>query len=299
LSAAKIPAATLRALAVRSDAKGLAQWLAHLALLAATGALVWQTRGTWWIVPAIVLHGFVLDFLFCALHEATHFTPFRSRWLNHALGHSCGFLLLLPFGYFRLFHWDHHRFTQDPTRDPELGRAKPRNWPEYLWHVSGLQNWLVRIKMVLTHALTGRVAQPWVPASARAGVVREARAYLAGYAALALGAWWIGSDALLWVWVLPAMAGQVFLRHYLLAEHTGCATNDDTYANTRTTLTNPLVRLVAWNMPYHVEHHAYPAVPFHALPRLHPLIAPRIATLTAGYWRAACEIRAHLFGVRR
>ena len=24
-----------------------------------------------------------------------------------------------------------------------------------------------------------------------------------------------------------------------------------------------------WNMPYHAEHHAYPSVPFHALPQLH------------------------------
>jgi fatty acid desaturase len=28
-----------------------------------------------------------------------------------------------------------------------------------------------------------------------------------------------------------------------------------------------------WNMSYHTAHHAYPATPFHALPRLHAEIA--------------------------
>jgi fatty acid desaturase len=65
----------------------------------------------------------------------------------------------------------------------------------------------------------------------------------------------------------PLLVGQGFLRPYLLAEHTACAFTRDCLENTRTTLTLWLVRLFAWNMPYHAEHHAYPAVPFHARPR--------------------------------
>jgi hypothetical protein len=57
----------------------------------------------------------------------------------------------------------------------------------------------------------------------------------------------------------PWVLGQAFLRPYLLAEHTACATTRDCLENTRTTLTMALVRLFAWNMPYHAEHHAYPA----------------------------------------
>src|SRR3954468_3949898 len=117
---ARLKAAELKALSQRSDARGLLQLGGHLGTLCVTGAVVLALRGTWWVVPAIVAHGYVLIFLFCALHEATHFTPFRSRWLSRSLGHFCGFLMLLPFEYFRLFHWDHHRFTQDPERDPEL-----------------------------------------------------------------------------------------------------------------------------------------------------------------------------------
>ena len=36
------------------------------------------------------------------------------------------------------------------------------------------------------------------------------------------------------------------------------------------------MRWFAWNMPYHVEHHAYPSVPFHALPKLNRIVADQI-----------------------
>ncbi len=32
---------------------------------------------------------------------------------------------------------------------------------------------------------------------------------------------------------------------------------------------NPIVRFIYWNMNYHVEHHMFPLVPYHALPALH------------------------------
>ena len=32
---------------------------------------------------------------------------------------------------------------------------------------------------------------------------------------------------------------------------------------------NPVLRFFYWNMNYHIEHHLYPSVPFHALKKLH------------------------------
>ena len=76
---------------------------------------------------------------------------------------------------------------------------------------------------------------------------------------------------------------QPLMRAYLLAEHTGCEHSENMFANTRTLLTNPIVRFYAWDMPYHVEHHAYPGVPFHALAKLHHLIRDDIVYLNPGY----------------
>ena len=93
----------------------------------------------------------------------------------------------------------------------------------------------------------------------------------------------------------PLLVGQGFLRPYLLAEHTACAFTRDCLENTRTTLTLWLVRLFAWNMPYHAEHHAYPAVPFHALPRLHAQVRGKIANLEPGYVAATTKVNRYLF----
>ena len=61
----ELTAALRKALAARSDAKAL-PWLAgHLAAAACTGALVWTLRDSPWVLPALVAHGFVLNFLFC------------------------------------------------------------------------------------------------------------------------------------------------------------------------------------------------------------------------------------------
>jgi fatty acid desaturase len=286
----RLKAEELKPLSVRSDTRGLLHLAGHLGAMGLTGALVLAVRGGWWVVPALILHGYVLIFLFCALHEATHYTPFHTRAFSWALGHFAGFLLLLPFEYFRLFHWDHHRFTQDPARDPELSQPKPATVFAYLVNISGLPNWKTRIATVCRHAFTGRVPQPWIPAGKHASVVREARVYGLGYVAALAVSLWLQTAVLLWLWILPAMIGQVFLRNYLLAEHTGCENSSDTMGNTRTTYTNAFVRFFAWNMPFHVEHHAYPSIPFYALPRANGYLREHIRAGDPGYVAAMRSI---------
>ena len=39
--------------------------------------------------------------------------------------------------------------------------------------------------------------------------------------------------------------------------------------NCRTVYLNPVFRFVYWNMNYHLEHHMFPMVPYHALAALH------------------------------
>ena len=83
------------------------------------------------------------------------------------------------------------------------------------------------------------------------------------------------------------MLGQPFLRLYLLTEHTGCPHVPEMLRNTRTTFTNPLVRFFTWNMPYHVEHHVHPTVPFHRLPAFHRVLRDELTVTANGYPAAA------------
>ncbi len=274
---------TLRRLSQRSNARGLMQLAAHGVILGSTGFLVWAARGRLWELPASLLYGIALNFSFCALHETIHRTAFANRRLNDAVAWAAGAVLILPPEFFRAFHFAHHRYTQDPARDPELALPPPATLGAYLWRVSGIPNWIKRLSVTLRHVLTGRVREPFIIEAKRALIVREARTLWAFYAAVALGSLAFHSTAALTYWIVPLVLGQPFLRLYLLAEHAGCALNDDMYANTRTTYTNRVVRVVTWQMPYHVEHHAFPAVPFHALARVNAAIRDRIEVGAPGY----------------
>ncbi len=273
----------LKRLSARSDGKGLVQLGLHLLALGATATLLGLAWGGPWTLPALLAHGIVLIFLFAPLHECIHRTAFKTRVLNDILAWVCGALIVLPPAYFRAFHFAHHRFTQDTERDPELQRVMPSSWPSYLWVVSGLPYWRERITTSLTHALTGRVDAPFVPRQQAAGIVLEARILWLVYGAVAALSVASGSLVAVIYWILPALAGQPFLRMYLLAEHGGCPHVPDMLRNSRTTHSNAAVRALAWNMPYHTAHHAFPAVPFHALPAAHAVIKNSVAVRSDSY----------------
>jgi fatty acid desaturase len=277
-----LPAEQVNALTGRSDLRGLRRLAGHLATLAGTGGLVWLAGDTYWRWPAMTAHGIVLVALFAGLHETVHRTAFRSRWLNDAVAMATGAVLFLPAGFYRRFHFAHHRFTQDPARDPELAVAKPVRLGRYLLYLSAFFYWRDRCRELIRHAFGG-VNAGFIPERERALVAKEARLHVTLYAAAAAVVVSGISAAPLWYWLLPAVLGQPFLRAYLLSEHTGCPECADMLANTRTTFTMAPVRWLMWNMPFHTEHHVFPAVPFHALPRLHRLMAGRLVATSPGY----------------
>ncbi len=275
--------ATLRSISRPSDARGLLQLAAHLAVLTATAAAVLAARETAWLPPAVVLHGVVLTFLFAPLHECIHRTAFRSRWLNDTVAEAAGFLLVLPPRWFRAFHMAHHRYTQDPDRDPELARPPVAGIAAYLWRLSGLPFWQDAIVGLVRRA-AGHADDPFLNAQSRPDSIREARIYLAAYVGLAAISFGTSWDLLLWLWVLPALFGQPALRWFLMAEHTGCPKVADMRHNTRTTLTRAPLRFLCWNMCWHAEHHIAPAVPFFALPLLHRSIRAQLSVVQPGYF---------------
>jgi fatty acid desaturase len=295
----RLKADVLMPLTKRRDGPALVRIGAHLTAIALVAGAVLLVRGSWWTGPLIVLLGYLVAFLFNAEHEAAHQTAFRRRTLNHVVGHLAGFAVLLPYEYYRLFHWDHHRFTQDPLRDPELAAPIPSSLIGQVLLWTGLLSWRTRVLVLLKHGLRGQVSLPWVPAEKRRLVVIEARCYLAGYALIAIASMVARSSAALELWLLPLVVGQIFLRPYLLAEHTGCPHSRLMLENTRTTYTNAVVRFFAWDMPYHSAHHAYPAVPFHALAKLNQHLVDHLVSVEPSYRASSRKVLQHLGEHRR
>lgn len=279
---AALSATDRAALTRRSNGPGLVRLATHLGCIAVLGAFILAGVPFWQVL--LVPQGILIVFLFTALHEAIHETAFRSQWLNRAVAGLSGFLVLIPPVWFRYFHFAHHRHTHDPETDPELMSPKPETVAQYLRYLSGLPLWTGMAKTIAGNAIR-ETREAYVPEKGRVKVTREARLFVTLYAVAAVASLVAGSAALLWIWVVPVLLGQPFLRAYLLAEHGRCPHVANMLENTRTTFTTALVRFVAWNMPYHAEHHVYPAVPFHKLPAFHDVIRNHLKSTEHGYGR--------------
>ena len=113
-----IPGEALKRLYVRSDLQGALRLAVHIALLIGGGTLVHLAWGTWWIAPAWLPQGIFVMALFAPMHECVHYTAFRTRALNDIVAFLCGAAIGTTATYYRHFHLAHHRYTQDPARDP-------------------------------------------------------------------------------------------------------------------------------------------------------------------------------------
>ena len=281
----------LAGLVERRDAPGLAFAAAHAALILATGWLLWRALGTAWTVPATIVHGIAIVHLFAPFHESTHYTAFRSRWLNTAAGWVTGLVLMLPPTVFRYQHTAHHKYTQDLERDPQMIPIGEHRWG-FLYYASAVP--------YFQGILSGLLRQPFgrlnpaerrdVPPAQHPTVEREARMFWCVYLALAAASVHFESWLVVQLWLVPRIAGEPLMRVIRMSEHVGCARVPSMLENTRTVFTIAPLRLLAWNMAYHTAHHALPQAPFFRLGALDAVLRDHVVETRKGY---ADFVRTH------
>ena len=280
----------IRSLSRRSDTRGFLRAATHLGLLTGTGVFVWLAFPHWWLLwPAMLLHGFVIVTLFAPMHECVHRTAFATPLNNEIFGWLAGLISFYNFTFYRYYHTWHHRYTQDPNRDPELKDPKAESLAGYFAEISGLWFWPLRPLNFLKLALGLTRDIPFIPESARKKVALSAGVQLTIYAAAVVSIA-AGFPYSWYYWFLPALLAQPLLRAITIAEHSGCTIDDNGLTNTRTTLASWPVRLLMWNMPFHTEHHLYPSIPFHQLPQAHLELKSRLANIAQGYIDANVQV---------
>jgi fatty acid desaturase len=283
----------LRTLGLRSDGPARAHFAFQLPLFAAsawaTASLASGGSELWW-AAACVCAVAVLMF-FPMLHETGHQTAFESdSWNEVACWLGALFMLQAP-SFFREFHLEHHRSTQDPEKDPEISGAPnllgawPSNPFVYLGVASGQPLMVGKLAFTVMCALlpirVWAAAFPFVREQRRGLVARESRIALAALVgSTALGLSFVpGFGYVLLAWPIA----HLLLGFYLMSEHTGLPETGSQLERTRTVHSNALVRWIMWNMPYHAEHHQHPGIPFHALPELHERLSQALVHTSAGY----------------
>jgi fatty acid desaturase len=278
---APIAQGELRALQQRSDVSGLLRLFGHLLSIAGSGyvyALADERSAALAFRALFALaYGFTLVTGFAMMHECVHRTAFKSRWLNDGVGWLGGLLSFYNSTFYRPYHGWHHRFTQLTGQDPELEDAKPTGIRSYVLELSGLPWWIGKARTYLKLA-TGRTdTYGFLNEKSAPQVVRSVRLQLLCYALGIAASVWLGQPYFITYWLLPVALAQPLLRAILLAEHMGCSEDSDMLSNTRTTYTVLPVRFLMWEMPYHADHHRYPALPFFSLRDAHFRLEPHLS----------------------
>jgi fatty acid desaturase len=211
--------------------------------------------GLWWTAPFIVFLIFVavVTVTHDVVHRSLGLTPRQTEWVLFAMGAA-----LLESGHaYCLTHRQHHsRFPHDD--DPEGDPARMRFWGAvchgvvflprlWLWaYCQSAGNYVQRRWLIAEAAwavgfvLVSAVVAPWSLAPVT-------------YAALAI----VGS------WVYPLLTVHLPHRNY-----------GDTPLTQTHTLRGWIIPKLFLELTYHLEHHLYPQVPSHNLPRLSQRLDP-------------------------
>ena len=287
----------LKDFSTRSDARGLVQAGGFFALVAATGALAWASLGTAWVIPAFLLYGTVLAFSEAAAHELGHGTVFKTRWLNEAVYWAICFMSWREQVYSRWLHAKHHTYTHltaAPYKDPELAfKRRPHSYIKLMTDFVRVSHGVQFLGAIFLHSfgIITKGAKEVVPEAEYKKMCDNSRVLLACYVAVFVWAV-LAHSWLPIVFLFLARAYGTWLHELCaLTQHTGLKENVlDHRVSSRTVKLNPVVRLLYWNMNFHIEHHMFPSVPFHALPRFHEAVAEQMPQPYGGLWSAWREI---------
>lgn len=284
----------MKALMQRSDQPAIRDtviWLGVM-LLAAAGAIA--TWGTWWCVPFFLVYGvFYASASDSRWHECGHGTAFKTRWMNDWVYQIASFMLMRNPVTWRWSHARHHTDTIIVGRDAEIAIMRPPDLLKAALMFTGLLDFRYSLPGLFRQAFVGLNAEEktYVPEMEFGKAVTAARWHVAIYLAtivVALATW---SFLPLMLIGLPRLYGSWHMVLTGLLQHIGLADNVvDHRLNTRTVYMNPVSRFIYWNMNYHVEHHMFPMVPYHALPKLHEMIKHDLPVPNPSMWHAYKEV---------
>lgn len=304
-----IPKETLRKLNERSDLKGGLQTLGFLGLVLLTGASSFYAwlEGWWWLFGLFLfLHGTVTSFYINGVHELSHGTVFKTKWLNGFFVHLMGFLGIINHHMFWFSHAEHHKYTLNPPYDQEV--LVPQNHSiKNFFQVALVNIWVYRDFFTLWRWSFGTFKGEWesflVPEQAvnrRKKVAHWSRAILLGHLLIAVVSISFG------YWIIPVLVSLSNAYGTWLfwlcnnTQHAGMVENrTDFRLSCRTILLNPIVQFLYWNMNWHIEHHMYAAVPCYNLRKLHHSIEYDLPHCPKGLIQTWVEIGAIQYRQRR
>jgi fatty acid desaturase len=289
-----IPRKQMKELMQRRDGPAIRDTLILYSAIIAAGVLAYLSWGTWWAIPAFALYGV----LYAApgdsrWHECGHGTAFKTQWMNTVVYNIASFMVMREPTPWRWSHARHHTDTIIIGRDPEIALSRPPDLLALALNAFHIKNAFAEMGKVVRHSF-GRISaaeRDFIPESEFPRVFRTARIWVAIYLGVIIAC--IATRSILPAMFigLPSFYGAWMHLFFGLTQHVGLAEDTlDHRLNSRTVYMNPVFRFLYWNMNYHVEHHMFPMVPYHALPKLHEAMKSDTPPPYPSCWAAYKEI---------
>jgi fatty acid desaturase len=214
-----------------------------------------------------------------AVHELSHGTVFRTRWLNEFFYRIFAFLTWNSYLHFKESHRRHHQFTyfRGLDREQQSDPIAVRWFHVVSWFTIDYMKIRKLLWTNLNHAVGNTDVDFffWCPLLSREDIktrklISWARIMIVGHILLAALFIWQG----LWILLLlvtfaPFCA--TFLSHATgILQHAGMQGDvPDWRVNSHVVRLGPVMGYLYWHMNYHTDHHMYASVPFYNLRRLH------------------------------
>lgn len=189
---------------------------------------------------------------FTPMHDGSHRSISRLRWVNETIGRIMSILLFVPFLGLRYVHMEHHQNTNDKQKDPDYWSGLGPSWKLPL-------RWLSQDLHYFTFYLKRLAQRPrferWES---------FLTLLLLGSAVLVLCLMGYTKPVLM-LWVLPARIAIFLLAYsfdYLPHKPHTITSAEDRY---KATVIRPswVLTPILFYQNYHLIHHLYPGVPFY------------------------------------
>ncbi|MEO8313742.1 MAG: fatty acid desaturase [Pseudomonadota bacterium] len=261
-----------------------------IGLMVVLNLVAWNTQSTFILWSAYIALGYMWMGMVTFMHDALHYTLFRSRLLNWAFGIVCMLPIFATFVGFREDHVEHHRHNRSP-KDPDAFTMGKRGVADFVLFYA-----YAAIGGVLSF-LHFNFIYPFTTFGPRQWAIQLFEMALKGVVYwlvldLAVQHDVLGKALGLWLW--PVLFLSLMNSMRFIAEHYGTPWNSGQLVGTRTVISNPVNSFFWNNINWHIGHHVYPSVPWYNLQELHRLLEPEILargavvdrSYIAVYWQA-------------
>lgn len=289
-----VPRNTMRKLLKRKDGPAIKDTILLVSILTITATATILLWNSWWVtVPYLIYSIFYATSSDSRWHECSHGTAFKTDWMNNVVYEIASFMVMRESVTWRWSHTRHHSDTIIVGRDPEIQIPRPPDTTSLILSIFNIGVYKTYYPILLRHAFgkISEVEKTYIPETEFGKIIRNARIYLSIYIGI-IGVSIISQSWIpIFLFILPHFFGTWLMIVHNTTQHAGLAENVlDHRLNCRTVYMNPISKFIYWNMNYHIEHHMFPLVPYHALPKLHKLIKEDCPPVYSSIYEAWSEI---------